>query len=83
MLEHWNRETEHLVAVGDLIDRGNYSSLVMKHCMALSRDYAHSTFIKGNHEVEIIEHFTSGYNHNWTGAKPWMILKPMTWHYQM
>lgn len=65
MLEHWHPETEHLVAVGDLIDRGNYSSLVIKHVMELSRNYSHATFIKGNHEVEIIEHAATGYNHNW------------------
>lgn len=51
--EYWRPREEHLVQLGDLIDRGNYSP----HCVALARNlqerYSDRThFVKGNHEFE-------------------------------
>lgn len=65
MLEHWNSETEILVSVGDLIDRGNYNARVVNHCMQLTQTHPNTVFLKGNHEVELIKHFRIGYNKLW------------------
>ncbi|MBB5639144.1 serine/threonine protein phosphatase 1 [Pedobacter cryoconitis] len=65
MLKHWDRDKEYLISVGDLIDRGNYSALVVEECMKISNEYPNSIFLKGNHEAEIITHFEIGHNKNW------------------
>ncbi|MEG0929045.1 MULTISPECIES: metallophosphoesterase family protein [Chryseobacterium] len=65
MLKYWNAESEYLVFVGDLIDRGNYSFRVVKKCMQLQELYPHCIIIKGNHESEFIEHCDKGPNLNW------------------
>lgn len=49
LLKSWNPETEQLIQVGDLIDRGNYSAMVVKKCRELQSDFG-AIFLKGNHE---------------------------------
>ncbi len=65
MLEHWDSDQELLVSVGDLIDRGNYSALMVQKCMELSQANNNALFIKGNHEAEFVQHVIYGYNKNW------------------
>lgn len=66
ILKHWNTGKEYLVSVGDLIDRGNYSALVVEECMKLSAMYENTIFLKGNHEAEMITYMLSGHNKYWT-----------------
>lgn len=49
LLKHWNPETEQLVQVGDLIDRGSHSPLVVKKAREIHSDQG-GIFLKGNHE---------------------------------
>lgn len=50
-LNHWNRETEHLIILGDLIDRGPDSLQVVRHLMLLKKLHPDKvTVIKGNHD---------------------------------
>lgn len=49
LLKHWNPDTEQLIQVGDLIDRGNYSPQVVKKAKEIYSDHG-AIFIKGNHE---------------------------------
>lgn len=65
ILKHWNIQNEYLIFVGDLIDRGNYSSKVVKKCMQLQESYPNCIILKGNHEYEFIEHYDHGPNLNW------------------
>jgi serine/threonine protein phosphatase 1 len=64
ILKYWNSEKENLIFVGDLIDRGNFSSLVVNHCFELSKNKK-CHFLKGNHEFEFIEFYETGQNDNW------------------
>lgn len=66
LLKHWNPENEHLVFIGDLIDRGNYNTKVIKRCMELQESYPNCTVLKGNHEYEFTEFYEKGENQNWT-----------------
>ncbi|WP_218122993.1 metallophosphoesterase [Pedobacter antarcticus] len=65
MLKNWNKEKEHLICVGDLIDRGNHSAMVVQECMQLTEIYQNVTIIKGNHEAEIIEYYEKGALEHW------------------
>lgn len=49
ILKQWNPETEQLIQVGDLIDRGNFSPQVVKKARELYNTTG-AIFIKGNHE---------------------------------
>ncbi len=64
ILENWNPEKEYLIFVGDLIDRGNYSSQVVNLCLELS-NHNNCSILKGNHELEFIEYYEKGENDNW------------------
>ena len=64
--EHWHPETEILIQVGDLIDRGKHTPLTVEYCRTLSERYPErAIFLKGNHEYEMIEHDQRGPNTNW------------------
>ncbi|MFJ8063546.1 metallophosphoesterase family protein [Psychrobacillus sp. NPDC096426] len=66
MIEQWNKETEILIQLGDLIDRGNGSPQVVKLARQLQKENMdQAVFIKGNHEYEMIEHITNPPNNNW------------------
>lgn len=49
LLKEWNPETEQLIQVGDLIDRGNFSPYVVKKAREIYSDHG-AIFLKGNHE---------------------------------
>jgi len=67
LLEQWNPKSEHLILVGDLIDRGNYSWLVVDKCLSLLNDPSVSvTILKGNHEAELIQYIQDGHHEIWT-----------------
>ena len=59
-LENWNQKEEHLVILGDLIDRGPDSLKVVRHLMQLKEDYDNVTILKGNHEDMFISWLESG-----------------------
>lgn len=64
--EYWDKERDLLIQVGDLIDRGKFSPETVEFCKELELQYAKKAiFLKGNHEVEIIEHYYNGPHHNW------------------
>jgi serine/threonine protein phosphatase 1 len=64
--KYWNKDNEMVIQLGDLIDRGNNSPLMVKLAMDLSFDFPSQVkFLKGNHEFEIIEHFYNQSNVNW------------------
>lgn len=51
-LTHWNRKSETLVILGDLIDRGPDSMLVIQTLMKLKKDYPEQVVIlRGNHDI--------------------------------
>ncbi|MDR0195716.1 MAG: metallophosphoesterase [Myroides sp.] len=67
VLEHWNPEQEHLIFVGDLIDRGNHSWPVVDKCLSLlNNSSTHVTVLKGNHEAELIQYIQDGHHDIWT-----------------
>lgn len=64
--KYWNPETEILVQVGDLIDRGNFSPETVAMARLLENRYPERTaFLKGNHEYEAIRYYESHLNTNW------------------
>lgn len=64
-MTHWNPQQEHLVLVGDLIDRGKHSAKVVAYLMQLTKQYSNTTILKGNHEAEAITYFKTGDNPYW------------------
>lgn len=66
MLTHWDTQTEVLIQLGDLIDRGKGSPEVVKLARELHGQYPNQTvFLRGNHEYEIIDHMYVRPNFNW------------------
>lgn len=64
--KHWNPNEDMLIQLGDLIDRGKNSPQMVEFARELHKTYPNLVvFLKGNHEFEIIEHFTKEHNHNW------------------
>lgn len=64
--EHWDKERDMLIQVGDLIDRGKFSPETVAYCKELELKFPDKVvFLKGNHEFEIIEHYYNGPHHNW------------------
>lgn len=63
---YWNRETEILIQLGDLIDRGNHSPQMVALARELSMEMPNqAVFLKGNHEFEMQQHFFTSPNANW------------------
>ncbi|TCP29918.1 serine/threonine protein phosphatase 1 [Scopulibacillus darangshiensis] len=63
---HWNKETERVIQLGDLIDRGGYSPQTVDFARKINNTYPNQViFLKGNHEFEMIDHFLHDPNHNW------------------
>jgi serine/threonine protein phosphatase 1 len=53
--EHWNPESDFLVQVGDLINKGPHSALCYKLMRKLQKRYPYQVFVlKGNHEVRYL-----------------------------
>ncbi|WP_185929410.1 metallophosphoesterase family protein [Paenibacillus popilliae] len=63
--DHWNRDSQVLVQVGDLLDRGEFSPETLMYAMELQQNNSDQVcFLKGNHEYEAILHVEEG-NENW------------------
>jgi serine/threonine protein phosphatase 1 len=57
LLEKWNPKKEYLIQVGDLIDRGHFSPLVLKLSYDIKFSFKdQSVFLKGNHEQLMIDY---------------------------
>lgn len=64
--KHWKKESEVLIQLGDIIDRGKNSPKMVQLARQLCTDYpGQAIFLKGNHEFEMIDHFMNQHNHNW------------------
>ena len=58
LLKRWNPATEHLIQVGDLVDRGAYVPETVELARQLNQQHpATSTFLMGNHEVAMLHHY--------------------------
>lgn len=54
-LTHWNRETETLIVLGDLIDRGPDSKLVVQTLMQLKKEHPENVIVlSGNHDEMLV-----------------------------
>ncbi|SMF84480.1 serine/threonine protein phosphatase 1 [Paenibacillus uliginis N3/975] len=63
--DHWNRDKQVLVQLGDLLDRGNFSPETILYAIELQKSNPDKVkFLKGNHEFEVIQHLNEG-NENW------------------
>ncbi|WP_209329659.1 metallophosphoesterase [Lunatimonas salinarum] len=57
LLQHWNPETELLIQVGDLVDRGLYSNRCLEKSKELEEGFpGRAVFLKGNHELMMIKY---------------------------
>lgn len=58
LLTHWQPATDHLIQVGDLVDRGRYIPQTVELARQLSQQYPDSTtFLLGNHENALRHHY--------------------------
>lgn len=58
---HWDPETEFLVQLGDLINKGPHSGKCLKFWFGLERKYPYQVFmLKGNHERMVQKSFLMG-----------------------
>ena len=58
LLTRWDPATEHLVQVGDLVDRGAHISATVELARTLNAQYpASTTFLMGNHEHALLQHY--------------------------
>ena len=59
LLQHWQPATDHLVQVGDLVDRGTGIPETVELARQLSAQYpATTTFLMGNHEAGMLHHYS-------------------------
>ncbi len=55
--ENWNPESEFLIQLGDLINKGANTGLCLKYWLELENRYPYQVFLlKGNHEQHFINH---------------------------
>lgn len=58
LLTHWQPATDHLIQVGDLVDRGRYVPETVELAQQLNKAWPdNSTFLMGNHEDGLLHHF--------------------------
>lgn len=57
LLKRWNPATDHLLQVGDLVDRGTLIPKTVALAKQLSEQYPATTFLLGNHEAEMLRHY--------------------------
>ncbi|MGY3087751.1 serine/threonine protein phosphatase 1 [Hymenobacter sp. UYAg731] len=58
LLERWNPAADHLIQVGDLVDRGAHIPETVELARQLSKQYPDTTtFLMGNHEDAMLHHF--------------------------
>ncbi|WP_310392101.1 metallophosphoesterase family protein [Hymenobacter sp.] len=61
LLTHWRPATDHLIQVGDLVDRGAHVPETVELARQLSAQHPDSaTFLMGNHEDALLRHFGPG-----------------------
>ena len=59
LLNRWNPATDHLIQVGDLVDRGAHIPKTVELARQLSEQYPESTtFLMGNHEDALLHHYS-------------------------
>ena len=57
LLTRWDPATDHLIQVGDLVDRGTLSPATVELARQLNLEYPDSTtFLRGNHEAGMLRH---------------------------
>lgn len=62
---HWNSDTDILIQLGDLIDRGNYSPQTVDYFMDLQQKYPNKVIcLRGNHEQDAINYLNDS-SINW------------------
>ena len=64
LLTNWNKETDLLIQLGDLIDRGNNNPQTIKLCRELQEKNG-AIFLKGNHELMAIRHYDGIETEKW------------------
>lgn len=58
LLKRWNPATDHLIQVGDLVDRGAHIPATVELARQLSEAHPDSvTFLMGNHEDALLHHY--------------------------
>ncbi|WP_210517237.1 metallophosphoesterase family protein [Hymenobacter terricola] len=58
LLKRWQPATDHLIQVGDLVDRGAHIPETVELARTLNQQYPDSTtFLMGNHEDALLHHF--------------------------
>jgi serine/threonine protein phosphatase 1 len=66
MIEKYWFEDEILIQLGDLIDRGNFSGQTVQLAQSLKKSHEQRVFfLKGNHELDLIEYEKTGLNQKW------------------
>ncbi|MGB7594042.1 MAG: metallophosphoesterase family protein [Erysipelotrichaceae bacterium] len=69
MIERWDPNTQRLIQVGDLVDRGNFIVETVAYARELQSKYPEIvTFVLGNHEDEVLTVVMSGENEQWFGS---------------
>jgi len=92
LLRHWRPATDHLVQVGDLVDRGRYVPETVELAQQLSETWPDTcTFLMGNHEDGLLHHFGPNGPHpswlRWGGrstvaqykARPRLLAQHLPW----
>ena len=60
LLTHWVPATDHLIQVGDLVDRGRHIPDTVELARQLDEQYPESTtFLRGNHEAAMLHHYSA------------------------
>ena len=66
ILEKYWLDNEILIQLGDLIDRGKFSGETVQFAQSLKTNHKdRAFFLKGNHEIELIEYQETGLNQKW------------------
>ena len=61
LLKHWQPATEHLIQVGDLVDRGAHVPETVELALRLNKQHPDTTtFLMGNHEAAMLLHYGPG-----------------------
>lgn len=82
----FDRESDRLILLGDVIDRGPDSALVLQECQILKRDMG-ERFIQllGNHEDMMLDAYASFDRSLWNyngGSQPGRAFTNITWRYR-
>ena len=61
LLTHWQPGSDHLLQLGDLVDRGRCVPETVELARSLSEQHPDSTtFLMGNHEQSMLQHYSAG-----------------------